>query len=87
MASEEAKNEQSVCQIENEINVLLGHQDEKQKDLNEGVAKYDWVVEIEQKNAGTTVEANNIEGPVSKNYIPTQPAAKNKSKKMAQKPN
>ena len=51
------------------------------------MAKYDWAVEEEQKNAGTTVEANNIKGPVSKNYVPTKPAAKNKSKKLAFKPN
>ena len=49
--------------------------------------KYEWAAEEEEKIAGTTVEAKNIKGPVSKNYVPTQPAAKNKSKKLAFKPN
>ena len=85
MGSEQAKSDQSLSKIENEINNLLIHQNDAQKGVNEGMANNVRAVEEEEeKNTQSIKKSNNFTGPFSKKITSTQPAAKNKSKKLDQ---
>ena len=78
--SEQAKSEQAFDLFENEINNFIIEMDATQRDLNRSPANNSGAVE-EEKNTGRRMKF--ITGPFSNKITSTQPAAKNKSKKLA----